>query len=131
MPSQPGAEVSHYFGAAELSFVAWGRHEDDLRAFPGVEVEVRDGVLWARSPFLAAGVRRVSPGRSCCDADGFGTVGDRGAVAADGTVTVLGRGDAAVLTGGATVQVADVESALRPGLAGRGGGVRAALRAAG
>lgn len=112
-----GAEVSHYFGAAELSFVAWGRHEHDLRAFPGVEIAVRDGVLWSRSPFLAEGYAGA-PGAFRVDADGFGTVGDRGVLADDGTVTVLGRGDESVLTGGATVHVADVEAALRPGLAG-------------
>ena len=45
-------------------------------------------------------------------AGGWATVGDRGRVAADGTVHVAGRVDA-VVTGGATVLVADVESALR------------------
>lgn len=112
-----GADVTHYFGAAELSFVAWGSDEDDLRPFPGVEVEVRDGVLWARSPFLADGYAG-GPGALRRDADGFATVGDRGALAHDGTLTVLGRGEDVVLTGGSTVSVADVESAIRPGLAG-------------
>jgi long-chain acyl-CoA synthetase len=37
-----GARVSHYYGAAELSFVAWGSDEEDLRAFPGVDLEIRD-----------------------------------------------------------------------------------------
>src|SRR3954464_2064930 len=40
-----GARISHYYGAAELSFVAWGS-DDGLRAFPDVEVQIRDGVIW-------------------------------------------------------------------------------------
>jgi acyl-coenzyme A synthetase/AMP-(fatty) acid ligase len=99
-----GARVTHYYGAAELSFVAWGRHETDLRRFPGVDVREVEGVLWVRSPFLAA---------VPTDHDGFATVGDRGAVGGDGRVVVHGRGEAAVLTGGVTVAVADVEAALR------------------
>jgi long-chain acyl-CoA synthetase len=104
-----GAVVSHYYGAAELSFVAWGRHEHDLRPFPGVEVVDRGGVLWVCSPYLA-----LVPG----DAEGFATVGDRGTVTADGRVLVHGRGDAAVVTGGVTVVVEDVEAALGPDLGG-------------
>lgn len=103
-----GADVSHYYGAAELSFVAWGAHEDDLRPFPGVEVVERDGVLWARSPYLAE-VETES---------GYATVGDQGSITPDGRVVVRGRGDAAVVTGGATVVAADVEHALRPALPG-------------
>lgn len=120
-----GAAVSHYLGAAELSFVAWGRHEDDLRPFPGVEVEFRNGVLWARSPFLAEGYAEGSTEAVCDemgplrrDARGFATVGDRADVRRDGTVAVHGRGDEVVLTGAATVLVADVEAALRPALSG-------------
>ena len=98
-----GARVAHYYGAAELSFVGWGAHEQDLHLFPGVDVVVRDEVLWARSPYLAD-VPLI---------DGFATVGDRGSV--EGTrLVVHGRGDAAVITSGATVLVEDVESALRP-----------------
>src|SRR4029453_9724856 len=33
-----GGRVAHYYGAAELSFVAWGCSGEDLRPFPGVEV---------------------------------------------------------------------------------------------
>ena len=40
-----GAEVSHYYGAAELSFVAWGQHAGDLRPFPDVETAVPKSVL--------------------------------------------------------------------------------------
>jgi acyl-coenzyme A synthetase/AMP-(fatty) acid ligase len=99
-----GGVLTHYYGAAELSFVAWGAHEDDLRAFPGVEVREVEGVLWARSPYLAD----VET-----DDEGFATVGDHGTVRPDGRVVVHGRGDAAVLTGGATVSVRDVEAVLR------------------
>jgi acyl-coenzyme A synthetase/AMP-(fatty) acid ligase len=47
------------------------------------------------------------------DADGWVGIGDRGSVDEDGWLTVLGRGEAVVQTGGATVLVADVEAALR------------------
>lgn len=106
-----GARVSHYYGAAELSFVAWGTDEADLRPFPGVEVQVRDGVLWVRSPYLCQGYDR-DDGPFTLDADGFATVGDRGSLDG-GVLTVAGRGAEVVLTGGATVLVADVELGLR------------------
>ncbi len=110
-----GARVRHYYGAAELSFVAWGDHAEDLRPFPGVEVAVRDDVVWVRSPYVCTGYD--GPGGPLRrDADGFATVGDRG-VLAGGRLAVRGRDDA-VTTGGATVVVSDVEAALRPACAG-------------
>ncbi|WP_409329544.1 AMP-binding protein [Trujillonella humicola] len=105
-----GARVAHYYGAAELSFVAWGTHEEDLRPFPDVDVEVRDGRIWARSPFLSRGYLD-GDGPFTTGPDGFATVGDRGRLAG-GLLTVTGRGADAVLTGGATVLVGDVERAL-------------------
>jgi long-chain acyl-CoA synthetase len=105
------ARVSHYYGAAEVSFVAWGRHADDLRPFPGAEVVSRDGELWVRSPYLCT--RYDGPdGPLRRDADGFATVGDRGVVSR-GRVLVHGRSDDTVLTAGATVLVTDVERVLR------------------
>lgn len=109
-----GVRVAHYYGAAELSFVAWGTHAEDLSPFPGVEVVSRDGVLWVRSPYLCQGYAGP-PGPLARDAHGFATVGDRGLVE-DGRVVVHGRGTEAVTTAGATVLVADVEQALRDGL---------------
>ena len=59
-----GATVAHYYGAAELSFVAWGVDRDRLRAFPGVEIDVRDGEIWVRSGYLAEGYLDAGlPGR--------------------------------------------------------------------
>jgi long-chain acyl-CoA synthetase len=102
--------VSHYYGAAELSFVAWGSHALDLRPFPGVEVDCRDGVIWVRSPYLCKGYDGPD-GPLTWRADGFATVGDRGRLEG-GYLCVLGRGDDTVVTAGATVLVADVETAL-------------------
>lgn len=125
-----GATVAHYYGAAELSFVAWGVDADGLRPFPGVDLELRDsdghgvgggvrdgstGVVWVRSPFLALRTEGAAgPWRR--DATGFATVGDRGRWETD-RLQVIGRDDA-VVTGGTTVVLADVETALRPGLHG-------------
>jgi long-chain acyl-CoA synthetase len=111
-----GARVSHYYGAAELSFVAWGPHAGALRPFPGVEVEPRPSAegydeLWVRSAYLCSHYLGTG-GPMRRDDRGFATVGDRGAVADDGVVRVGGRGGLAVTTGGATVHVDDVEQVL-------------------
>jgi acyl-CoA synthetase (AMP-forming)/AMP-acid ligase II len=106
-----GLTVHHYYGAAELSFVAWGRHREDLRLFPGVAARTSAGELWVRSPYLAEGY--VGPGGSLRrDPDGFVTVGDRGRL--DGRRLVVDGRPAAVTTSGATVLVADVEGVLVP-----------------
>jgi acyl-CoA synthetase (AMP-forming)/AMP-acid ligase II len=109
-----GARTSHYYGAAELSFVAWGSSEEDLRPFPGVEVQVRADAIWVRSPYVSLGYEGQADGPFALDDDGFATVGDRGSLE-QGLLTVTGRGTELVLTGGATVLVADVEQALRRG----------------
>lgn len=109
-----GLRVVAYYGASELSFVAIGE-TGGLRAMPGVEIAVRHGEIWVRSPYLALGYAGGAPAEGPWrqDAAGWATVGDRGEVRPDGTVVVHGRGAAAVQTGGATVHVADVEAALR------------------
>lgn len=115
-----GIRITEYYGAAELSFVAAGDGHE-LRPFPGVEVSLRPGPageeLWARSPYLALGV--VGGGMLRRDADGFATVGDLAERTPGGGLRVLGRGDAAITTAGATVLVEDVEARLAelPGVA--------------
>ena len=110
-----GIRVISYYGAAELSFVALDEGRG-LRAFPGVEVEVRDGELWVRSRYTALGyLGRSGPLRK----DGaWATVGDL-ATADGGVLTLRGRGDQAILTASATVVPDEVEAGLRtlPGVA--------------
>lgn len=100
-----GLEVVHYYGAAELSFVAAGAHAEQLRAFPGVQVRAVGGEIRVRSPYVArpgSGALRVD--------DGWATVGDRGRLDGDRLV-VLGR-PGTVTTAGATVSPAEVEAEL-------------------
>lgn len=110
-----GHTVHHYYGAAELSFVAWAADGRSLRPFAGVEVDVRHGEIWVRSPYLCDGYDGP-PGPLRRGADGFATVGDRGRIDGD-RLSVLGR-EGAVTTAGATVHLADVEGVLAPAAAG-------------
>jgi len=109
-----GIKLIEYYGAAELSFVGARLAPAPLRAFPGVEMRIADGALWARSPYLALGRLSLSPPFTFDrleNNDGFATVGDLATIT-DGALTVRGRGDAAVTTGGSTVVVEEVETVL-------------------
>lgn len=108
---EAGVDVVDYYGAAELSFVAM-RVGLRLDPFPKVEVDLRDGVIWARSPWLAEGYAPGEFGPMLRDAGGWATVGDRGLRDDDLGLVVSGRGDDVVTTGGATVLCADVEAAV-------------------
>jgi len=108
-----GWRVVEYYGSAELSFVAWRDDDAPLRAFPGVQTQVRQGMLWARSPYLANGYLTTgADGPFRLDPQGWATVSDL-ARAAGGGLEVLGRGDSAVTIGGHTVVVEEVERLLR------------------
>ncbi len=106
-----GLRVSHYYGAAELSFVAAG--SSGLTAFPGVEIELRDEVIWVRSAYVCEGYAEGAG--PLLMQDGWATVGDTGRWdAAEGErrrLVVLGRPDH-VVTAGATVSLAAVEEEL-------------------
>lgn len=125
-----GWRLVEYYGAAELSFVAWRDDDGPFRAFPGVEIELREGTLWARSHCLARGYLTSGPERSGgadgvddtgtdgtdgpfrLDPQGWATVGDLAREVAGGLL-VLGRGNAAVTSFGHTVVVEEVERLLR------------------
>ncbi len=105
-----GIELVEYYGAAELSFVAARRYRRPLAPFPGVEIDARDGVIWARSPYLSLGYAGAA-GALRVDDDGFASVGDLGQFVGE-SLAVRGRGDAAITTSGATVLAEDIEASL-------------------
>lgn len=55
----PGASVREFYGAAEASFITLADAASPPgcvgRAYPGVEIALRDGAVWVRSPYLFAG----------------------------------------------------------------------------
>lgn len=107
--ARSGATVHHYYGAAELSFVAWGPHSGALRAFPEVRIVERAGELWVRSPYLCAAY--LEPEHDLQRENGWMSVGDRGQVR-DDMVTVHGRAGG-ITTAGATVLTSDIEQVLQ------------------
>lgn len=90
------------------------------RPLPGVEVAVVDGELWVRTPGTSRGYRRADgtvedprrPGPGDLG-DGWLPTGDAGSVAADGSVSVHGRLDDVIVTGGEKVWPDAVEAVLR------------------
>lgn len=115
VPSRP-ANVVHTYGMTETGGgVVYGD-----RPLPGVEVAAVGGELWVRSPTLARGVRRrdgrvVDRRRARPDepaSAGWLATGDAGTVDASGRVTVAGRLDELIVTGGENVWPTAVEAAL-------------------
>ena len=125
-----GWRVVEYYGAAELSLVAWRDRSGPFRAFPGVETWLRrqsgverqtgvsgrtggePGVLWARSAYLATGyLSGHGQGPLRRDPDGWATVQDL-ARAVPGGLEIVGRGSSVVTSGGHTVVVEEVERQL-------------------
>ncbi|MBF8190264.1 AMP-binding protein [Nonomuraea sp. K274] len=118
--ARAGVRVVSYYGASELSFVAVDAGGGGLRPFPGVEIEVRPGSegglgeVWARSPWLAEGYLGEAAGPLRRDGAGWMTVGDVAhPYRAGEALRLVGRGDGAIQTGGATVVPEDVEEVLR------------------
>ncbi|HET6504437.1 MAG TPA: AMP-binding protein [Amycolatopsis sp.] len=106
----PHAELVEYYGSAEHSLIAIRRGEDGLRVVPGVETDIRDGVLWVRSPlsfsgYLRGGVRDPAPEWS--------TVDDLARFTGAGALEVLGRAGTMVSSGGKLVPAEEVEAVLR------------------
>ncbi|HTM21873.1 MAG TPA: AMP-binding protein, partial [Kofleriaceae bacterium] len=84
----------------------------DGRAVPGVELAIRNDRIAVRGPVLFRGYLPPHHQLPARDPDGWFVTADRGALADDGRLTVLGRADGAIVTGGANVDPAAVEAAL-------------------
>jgi o-succinylbenzoate---CoA ligase len=84
----------------------------DGRPLDGVRVRVTDGVELA-GPTLALGYRLDPASTEAAFAGGWFRTRDAGAIDANGRLTVTGRLDDVVITGGVNVAPAAVEAALR------------------
>jgi O-succinylbenzoic acid--CoA ligase len=87
----------------------------DGHPIDGAEVRLRHGEVLVRGPMLARAYRgspELPADRALGDADGWFATGDLGAWADDGTLTVLGRSDDLIVTGGVNVWPAPIEAVL-------------------
>ncbi|MDS9470072.1 AMP-binding protein [Paracoccus sp. MBLB3053] len=112
----PHAVMREFYGAAETSFIAWGDGSGPEnavgRAYPGVELRIGSkGEIWVRSPYLFDGYAEGdSPDTKW--SDGYVTVGEMGALDADGFLTVSGRQNRMVTIADQNVFPEDIESLL-------------------
>lgn len=108
MKKFPSAEIFLYYGASELSFVTYKKISADNaadvrnlgKAFDGVKIFVRDGLIYVDTPFHVNGFENP------------GTVGDTGCFNERGELIFLGRGDDFINRGGVKIFASAVEEKL-------------------
>jgi O-succinylbenzoic acid--CoA ligase len=110
-----GVRVVTTYGMSETS----GGCVYDGLPLDGVRVRLVDGVIQLAGPVLASGYRRDPAGTAAAFADGWFRTTDLGVLDVDGSLTVLGRADFMINTGGVKVAPAAVEAVLaaQPGVA--------------
>jgi len=138
----PQARITEYYGASELGFVSLAHHnpsgEDKLstetrgvgRAFPGVAIEIRKGgkslppdaigTVFVKSPHPITGYLTAEGKHAFQRAGEWASVGDLGALDVEGNLTLAGRADGMVITGGYNVYPEEIAAKLAeaPGLTG-------------
>jgi len=86
----------------------------ERRPLPGVALRVGDGgAVEVRSPTSLRCYRTEGGDHDPKDADGWLRTGDVGEIGPDGLLTILGRADDVIVTGGEKVWPEDVEAVLR------------------
>ncbi len=108
---RPGNTVTTYGMTESGSGVVY-----DRRPLDGVEIRIVDGEIELRGPML---LRTYRDGDDPKRADGWYPTGDLGAVEPDGGLTVQGRRDDLIISGGENVWPEPVEAIVRehPGVA--------------
>lgn len=79
------------------------------RAVPGIELQVRDGMLYVRGPQVSG--EYLGQG-SALDADGWFHTRDRARIDADGYLYIEGRADDTIIRGGENIAPAEIEDVL-------------------
>jgi O-succinylbenzoic acid--CoA ligase len=103
-----GVRVSTTYGMSETA----GGCVYDGQPLDGVRVRLTDGVIELAGPMLASGYRRDPVGTAAAFVDGWFRTTDLGALGADGTLSVSGRADFMINTGGVKVAPSAVEAVL-------------------
>lgn len=123
--------MTEQLGLAALRGDEWLAHPGSVgRGFRDTEIRILDedgqdlppgelGQIYLRSPMTGAYTYRGGAALLPTTPDGFGTAGDIGRLDEDGYLYVIDRRDDLIVTGGANVFPAEVESALadHPGIA--------------
>ena len=101
-------------GVVALPSAEAGAHGTTVgRPLPGVQLRIDDGRIAVRGPMTFAGYLGDDATTAVVkDADGWLMTGDVGRIDDDGRLTVLGRSDDVIITGGEKVAPAEVEAAL-------------------
>jgi long-chain acyl-CoA synthetase len=88
-----GAQIYEFYGAAEASFITLAGPDAAPNSvgapYPGVEIDLRDGQIWVRSPYLFQGYVGVDAGGAVWDG-GWLSVGEMGRMAG-GFLYLMGR----------------------------------------
>lgn len=80
------------------------------KALHGVELEIRDSIVYVRAPML---LRAYRDGSIPLDSNGWFCTNDRGSLSDDGVLSIEGREGDLIITGGENVWPEIVEDALR------------------
>lgn len=116
-----GAEVREFYGAAEASFITLAGPDAPAEsvgaAYPGVEIDLRDGQIWVRSPYLFQGYAGADAGGAIWDHDWL-SVGEMGRIAG-GYLYLSGRAGRMVTVADQNVFPEEIESFIAglPGVA--------------
>jgi long-chain acyl-CoA synthetase len=126
----PSTRLIEYYGSSEMGFVSLcgpvefaARPESVGRAFPGVEISIRDehgrelgpgevGFVHARGPMTCAGLLEAAEHTPWSSSGTWVSSADRGWLDADGYLYLAGREDDQINVGGLKVFAVEVEQAL-------------------
>lgn len=116
-----GVAVREFYGAAEASFISLAGPDAPAesvgKAYPGVEIDLRDGEIWVRSPYLFQGYAGGDPGGAVWR-DGWLSVGEMGQIK-DGFLYLSGRAGRMVTVADQNVFPEEIEGFMAglPGVA--------------
>lgn len=109
----PGAEVREFYGAAETSFITLADPETPEgsvgQPYPGVAIDIRDGEVWVKSPYIFMGYAGDPGGAGW--RDGWLSVGEMGRID-HGYLYLHGRAGRMVTVADQNVFPEEIESLL-------------------